>query len=96
MSVNITVRIPRKLAEKMRRYREINWSEVVRKSIEEYIRRLEETRLLESPSELLEDLRELGVDGESLEPFPYDVEEKLYRDMVEREWRRANSTTQAQ
>jgi len=96
MSVNITVRIPRKLAEKMRRYREINWSEVVRKSIEEYIRRLEETRLLESPSELLEDLRELGVDGESLEPFPYDVEEKLYRDMVEREWRRANSTTQVQ
>lgn len=96
MSVNITVRIPRKLAEKMRRYREINWSEVVRKSIEEYIRRLEETRLLESPSELLEDLRELGVDRESLEPFPYDVEEKLYRGMVEREWRRANSTTQVQ
>ncbi|WFO75962.1 hypothetical protein J4526_03710 [Desulfurococcaceae archaeon MEX13E-LK6-19] len=95
MSVNITVRIPRRLAEKMRRYREINWSEVVRKSIEEYLRRLEETRLVESSNELLEDLKELGVDEESLKPLPYNVEKKLYEEMVKKEWRRIDSTTQA-
>ena len=37
MSVSFTVRISRELYEKMKRFREINWSEVVRKAIEEYI-----------------------------------------------------------
>lgn len=34
----ITIRIPRELKEKMRKYKEINWSEVIRKALEEKIR----------------------------------------------------------
>ncbi len=96
MSVTITVRIPRRLAEEMRRHREINWSEVVRRSIEEYLRRLDEARRLESPGELVERLRELGVAPEDLEPLPEDVEREYRERMVREEWRRVDSTTQAQ
>ena len=96
MSVNITVRVPRRLAERMRRHREVNWSEVVRRSIEEYLERLDEAKRLETPGELLEELRSLGVDPEDLEPLPPDVEEEHYKRMVGEEWRRVNSTIQAQ
>ena len=34
----ITIRIPRELREKMKKYEEVNWSEVVRKALEEEIR----------------------------------------------------------
>jgi len=34
----ITIRIPKELKEKMRKYKEINWSEVIRKALEEKIR----------------------------------------------------------
>ena len=95
MSVNITVRIPRGLAERMKKHKEINWSEVVRRSIEEYLRRLEEVKRLETPAELLEELHGLGVGVEDLEPLPPDTEEKYYREMVAEEWRRVRSTTRA-
>ena len=96
MSVNITVRVPRWLAERMKRHREVNWSEVVRRSIEEYLRRLDEARRLETPGELLEELRRLGVGPEDLEPLPPDTEEEYYGRMVAGEWKRVRSTTQAQ
>ena len=96
MSVNITVRIPRRLAERMKKHREINWSEVVRRSIEEYLRRLDEARRLETPGELLEELHRLGVGPEDLEPLPPGAEEEYYEKMVAEEWRRVRSTTQAQ
>ncbi len=92
MSVNLTVRIPKRLAEKMRRYREVNWSEVVRRSIEEYIRRLEEARSVVPASELLEELEEIGVKPEDLEPLEPGREEELYRAMGEAEWRRLSTT----
>jgi Arc/MetJ-type ribon-helix-helix transcriptional regulator len=44
MSVNFTVRIPKKLAERMRKHSDVNWSEVVRRSIEEHLRMLEEIK----------------------------------------------------
>jgi len=96
MSVTITVRIPRRLAEAMRRHREINWSEVVRRAIEDYLKRLEEARRLEAPSDLIEKLQELEVGMEDLEPLDYGEEKKLYSRMVEKEWKRAESTIQAQ
>jgi len=49
--VNFTVRVPRKLYERMKRHSEVNWSEVVRRAIEEYLERL---RGLSSPSHLRE------------------------------------------
>ena len=96
MSVTITVRIPRRLAEEMRRHREINWSEVVRRAIEEYLRKLDEARRIESPRELLEKLQELGLSAEDLEPLSIREEKKMYEEMVKEEWRRARSAIQAQ
>ncbi len=38
MSVKLTVRIPRELKERMDRFNDINWSEVIRKAVEERLR----------------------------------------------------------
>ena len=38
MSAKLTIRIPRDLKERMERFRSVNWSEVVRKAIEERLR----------------------------------------------------------
>ena len=88
MSVTFTIRIPRRLAEKMRRYREINWSEVVRKSIEEYIERLEETRTIVDAHELFEELVEEDVDPRDLKPKSYEEEVRYHQIISKREWKR--------
>jgi metal-responsive CopG/Arc/MetJ family transcriptional regulator len=38
---NITISIPEELHRKMKRYSEVKWSEVVRKALADYVRRLE-------------------------------------------------------
>ncbi len=91
MSVTFTVRIPKRLAEKMKKYREINWSEVVRKSIEEYIMRLEESRSALDADEVLEELLNMGVSPEDLEPLDYSIEKKYYEMIGEAEWKRLSS-----
>ncbi len=96
MSASFTVRLPRKLMEKMKKYREVNWSEVVRRAIESYIKRLEESRNRESSSELLERLQDLGVKVNELQPKPIEEEIKLYEKMREIEWKRLNSMIQVQ
>ena len=72
----------------MKKYKEINWSEVVRRSIEEYIRKLEETRTVADANELLDELKSLGISPEELEPLNYDEEMKHYKELGEREWKR--------
>jgi len=96
VSVNYTVRIPKELAKKMRKYREINWSEVIRKSIEDYIRRLEETKVIETNEEILERLSELGISKEDLVEYDIEEERRIYREMVKKEWKRVKSTIQVQ
>jgi len=44
MSVEITVKIPRELKERMDRFEYINWSDVIRRAIEERVRELEEAK----------------------------------------------------
>jgi len=39
--VNITISVPQELYDKMKRYSEVRWSEVVRKALAEYVGRLE-------------------------------------------------------
>ncbi len=79
----------------MRRHREVNWSEVIRRSIEEYLEKLEEAETVEPPARLLERLRELGLGDEDLEPLPPGREEELQERMRELEWSRLRSTTRA-
>lgn len=92
MYVNFTVRIPKRLAERMREHSEINWSEVVRRSIEEYLRMLG-IKYREHSEELIE---RLGVSKDDLRPMSADEEMRMYELMREREWKRLSSMTQAQ
>jgi len=104
LSVTITVRVPRELAEKMRRHREVNWSEVVRRSIEEYLERLEEAEGEESGARLARRLLARGLEDRDLEPLEPGVEEQLAErlrraeeDRARRLWEleRTASTTRA-
>ncbi|MEM2566906.1 MAG: ribbon-helix-helix domain-containing protein [Candidatus Bathyarchaeia archaeon] len=91
--VNITVSIPEELYRKMKKYSEVKWSEVVRKALADYIRRLEAAERGVVPSEkLLELLGEFSLDlsGISLEKAL-----EFYEKARELEWKRFSSTTQA-
>jgi len=65
--VNITVSIPEDLYNKMKKYSEVKWSEVVRKALVEYIGRLEVVeRGVVSSDVLAEMLRESNLDVSSV------------------------------
>jgi Arc/MetJ-type ribon-helix-helix transcriptional regulator len=96
MSVSFTVRISRELYEKMKRFREINWSEVVRKAIEEYIERLEEGEKAVPAKKVVEELVRMGVDVGKLKPLSPEEEDKLYKELRERTWERIKSMIQVQ
>ena len=58
---NITLSIPEELMEKMKNFREIKWSEVARRAIEQRIRDFEEIEQIASKSKLtLKDAELLG------------------------------------
>ena len=96
MSVNFTVRLPRKLYERMKKHGEINWSEVVRRSIEEYLERLEGS-IVEEPSEnIIEELLKRGITLEELKPLKPEEEERLYKELRDKTWERTRSMIQAQ
>ncbi len=44
---NITIVLPRELKEKIKRLKNVNWSEVARKAFEEEIRRIEKIEAVE-------------------------------------------------
>jgi predicted DNA-binding protein len=94
--VKFTVRLPRKLYERVKKHREINWSVVVRRSIEEYLGGIEDSIVEESSESIIEDLLKRGVTLEDLKPLSPEGEEKLYRELTDRTWERTKSTIQAQ
>jgi len=59
MSVVISIRIPRKLKERMDRLRNVNWSEEIRRFIEEKVTQYEISELLKEVEKHLEDVPEL-------------------------------------
>ena len=80
---NITLSIPREIYEKMKRHPEVKWSEVARRAIVEYLRKIEGEV---STEELLE---ELGEDfAKDLDAIDLGAAEKHYRRMREAEWKR--------
>ncbi len=85
---NFTVRLPEDLIDRMRRYRWVNWSEIIRRSIEDYLSKIEEMEKREPTSKLMERLIKMGVDPRELEPLDPETEYKLYKEMVNMEWRR--------
>jgi len=87
---NITLSIPEDVYRKMKKYGEVRWSEVVRKAIVEYLRRLEEGGFELTTRELLD---ELGEDfRESLKKLSFEDSLKGYEKMREAEWRRSSTT----
>lgn len=91
MSTTFTVRLPKQLAEKMRKHREINWSEVVRRAIEEYLDTIEETRTTVPAEEIIDELKAEGVSQEDLKPLEASEEKRLYEKMVKRKWKRLST-----
>lgn len=88
--VNITVSIPENLYNKMKKYSEVKWSEVVRKALVEYIGRLEVMeRGVVSSDDLARMLRESNLDVSSI-----GLEKALdfYSKARELEWKRLSTT----
>ena len=72
----------------MKKYKEVKWSEVVRRAVLEYLRKLEEGGLVITTRELLDVLSsefKEKLDKISLEDF-----EKAYEGMREEEWKRTS------
>jgi len=59
MSVVISIRVPKKLKEKMNKFKDVNWSEEIRKFIEERISQYEVDMILKRTEEHLRDVPEL-------------------------------------
>jgi len=87
---NITLSIPDDVYRKMKKYGEVKWSEVARKAIVEYLRRLEEGGFELTTRELLDELGE-GF-RESLKKLNFEDSLRGYEKMREAEWRRSSTT----
>ncbi|RLI74572.1 hypothetical protein DRO97_05730 [Archaeoglobales archaeon] len=87
---NITLSLPDDIYKKMKKYSEIKWSEVVRKAIVDYIRKLEESKVELTTKELLEDL---GNDfKKSLDELELEKAVEGYKKMRDAEWKRTSMT----
>lgn len=87
---NITLSIPEDVYKRMKKYREVKWSEVVRKAIVEYLKRLEEGGFEETTGELLDELGE-GF-KESLKKLSFEDALSGYEKMRDAEWKRSSMT----
>ncbi len=52
----ISIRVPKELHEKMKRYRHINWSEVARQAFEEAIEREEQRQRIRESLEVIDEI----------------------------------------
>ena len=87
---NITLSIPEDVYRRMKKYREVRWSEVVRKAIMEYLKRLEEGGFELTTRELLDELGESF--RENLRKLSFEDSLRGYERMREAEWRRSSTT----
>ncbi|KPV62109.1 MAG: hypothetical protein AOA66_1478 [Candidatus Bathyarchaeota archaeon BA2] len=88
--VNITFSIPEELYNKMKRYSEVKWSEVVRKALVEYIRRLDVVEHGVVSSDVLAGmLKEYDLDVSSIS---LEKAVECYEKVRELEWKRLSMT----
>nr|MDO8063512.1 hypothetical protein [Candidatus Freyrarchaeum guaymaensis] len=87
---NITLSVPKELYERMKKHREIRWSEVVRRAIVEYLERLEGGGLEASSKELLGMVKGLE---ERIKKTPLEKYEAFFEDARSAEWKRLESST---
>jgi len=87
--VNITVSIPEELYNKMKKYSEVKWSQVVRRALAEYIGRLEVMeRGIVSSNDLAGLLRESNLDVSSIS---LEKAIECYEKARELEWKRLST-----
>lgn len=87
---NITLSLPDDVYKKMKKYSEIKWSEVVRRAIVDYIRKLEESRAEITTEELLNNL---GDDFKKrLDELELEKAVEGYKKMRDAEWKRTSMT----
>ena len=88
--VNITISIPQELYDKMKKYSEVRWSEVVRKALTEYVGRLEKVEGGVVPSEKLADM----LKDSNLDISCVDLEKAVeyYEKGRKQEWKRLSTT----
>ena len=88
--VNVTVSIPEDLYNRMKKYSEVKWSEVVRKALVDYIMRLKVMeRGVASSDELSEMLKESKLDVDSVS---LDKAVEYYEKARDLEWKRSSTT----
>jgi metal-responsive CopG/Arc/MetJ family transcriptional regulator len=88
--VNITISVPQELYDKMKRYSEVRWSEVVRKALTEYVGRLEIVEGgIVSSEKLATMLKESDLDVTCVD-FKKAVE--FYEKGRKLEWKRLSTT----
>ncbi|MFQ6052304.1 MAG: hypothetical protein ACE5K4_11530 [Candidatus Hydrothermarchaeota archaeon] len=86
---NITLAIPEDIYRKMKKYKEIRWSEVVRRAIVEHIKKMEEGGFELTTKEILEDL---GEDfRKSLSELSLEKAIEGYEKMRDAEWKRIST-----
>lgn len=87
---NVTLSIPDEIYRRMEEYKEVRWSEVVRRAILDYIKRLEEGGFEITTDKLLDELGDEFKEG----PKELSLERavKGYERMRDAEWKRPSST----
>ena len=87
---NMTISIPSELCEKMKRHSEIKWSEVVRKSIADYINKMEIVEEGVVPSSKLANmLKDSNID---LADITLDKATEQHEKGRKLEWKRLSTT----
>ncbi len=85
---NITLSVPNDVYRKMKKYKEIKWSEIARKAIMEYLEQLEESDR-RTTKELLD---ELGEDfRSSLQKLSLEDAVEGYEKTRDAEWKRTST-----
>jgi len=88
--VNITISVPQELYDKMKRYSEVRWSEVVRKALAEYVGRLEIVEGgIVSSEKLSELLKKADLDVSCVD---LDKAVEFYEKGRKLEWKRLSTT----
>jgi hypothetical protein len=86
---HVTLSIPDDIYEDMKRYPEIKWSEIVRRTIVSYLEEMKETS---SPNEIRRQLSSETINR--LRAISANKGAKYYRRAAKEEWKRTRSLTQ--
>jgi len=89
--MNITLAIPDDIYRKMKKHKEIKWSEIARQAIIDYLKKLEEGGFKMSTKELLEEMDDEF--RKNLNDLSFEKAVEGYEKMRDAEWKRSTTQT---